>query len=445
MTMTRSEAGLPIYELRKDVEDVSGPECKCVRMLLRQPMLSSFASLQHPQSALHSSTSSNPFLPRPPPDNDIAQPVGLSQWTNRCGHVHRRSGCKKGNACTYCHVHPITKAEDRNRPSKTDRGYGATRDLAMDPRVAAKRGRQGWHWADYVGNRRKVQEDMAHYINFGQNVEWLQGNTALQARFAVVTYHRELENSPTARCTAKLTEDAWGLPEGSCGVWLAMDAKSPTHFSTLPASGYMGFNAGIMQRVLPLFRDTGADLLIMMEAQCRWCDTTSSQQLPQVLNLCLEHPVTMVGYNGQIDIPGEIRKGKCAWHPSFQERPVQHRPPPKNCTPATAIRSDAIDFLLERMRKVDPRKMEKLAFDMFVLDNNYLPGIAFLSSPLAGQSSGRDPEAPVATGNWGRASGHKNTWIPCPPRVWSELKSMTMKDVQKASMQWHNSKKRRFK
>ena len=230
-------------------------------------MLSSFASLQHPQSALHSSTSSNPFLPRPPPDNDIAQPVGFSQWTNRCGHVHRRSGCKKGNACTYCHVHPITKAEDRNRPSKTDRGYGATRDLAMD---------------------------------------------------------------------------------------LAMD-------------------------------------------------------------------------------------------PSFQERPVQHRPPPKNCTPATAIRSDAIDFLLERMRKVDPRKMEKLAFDMFVLDNNYLPGIAFLSSPLAGQSSGRDPEAPVATGNWGRASGHKNTWIPCPPRDWSELKSMTMEDVQQAAVQRRNSKKRRFK
>ena len=183
-------------------------------MLLRQPMLSSFASLQHPQSALHSSTSSNPFLPRPPPDNDIAQPVGFSQWTNRCGHVHRRSGCKKGNACT---LHILASHHKRRRQQSTfeDRSrvwrHETTRDLAMDP--------------------------------------------------------------------------------------------------------------------------------------------------------------------------------------SFQERPVQHRPPPKNCTPATAIRSDAIDFLLERMRKVDPRKMEKLAFDMFVLDNNYLPGIAFLSSPLAGQSSGQDPES----------------------------------------------------
>ena len=55
------------------------------------------------------------------------------------------------------------------------------------------------------------------------------------------------------------------------------------------------------------------------------------------------------------------------------------------------------------------------------------------------------PEAPVATGNWGRASGYKNTWIPCPPRVWSELKSMTMEDVQQAAVQRRNSKKRRFK
>ena len=118
MTMTRSEAGLPVYELRKDVEDVSGPECKCVRMLLRQPMLSSFVSLQHPQSALHSSTSSNPFLPRPPPDNDIAQPVGLSQWTNRCGHVHRRSGCKKGNACTL-HILPCASHHKGRRQQST--------------------------------------------------------------------------------------------------------------------------------------------------------------------------------------------------------------------------------------------------------------------------------------------------------------------------------------
>ncbi len=97
------------------------------------------------------------------------------------------------------------------------------------------------------------------------------------------------------------------------------------------------------------------------------------------------------------------------------------------------------------MRKVDPNKMQKLPFDMFILDHNCLPGIAFLSLPLAGQSSGRDPEAPVATGNWGRASGYKNTWIPCPPRDWSELKNMRMEDVQEAAMQWRNSKKRRFK
>ena len=74
--------------------------------------------------------------------------------------------------------------------------------------------------------------------------------------------------------------------------------------------------------------------------------------------------------------------------------------------------------------------MEKLPFDMFVLDNNCLPGIAFLSSPLAGQSSGRDPGAPVATGNWGRASGQKNTWIPGPPLDWSKLKNLQMGDVQ---------------
>ena len=167
-----------------------------------------------------------------------------------------------------------------------------------------------------------------------------------------------------------------------------------------------------------------------MEAQCRWCDTASSQQLPHVLSLCLEHPVTMVGYQGQIDIPGVIRKGKHAWDSSFKERPLQHRPPPKSCTPATAIRTDAIDFLLERMRKVDPRTMEKLPFDMFLLDSKWMPDIAFLSSPLAGQSSGRDPGAPVATGNWGRATCEKNTWIPCPPLDWSELKNMQMGDVQ---------------
>ena len=74
--------------------------------------------------------------------------------------------------------------------------------------------------------------------------------------------------------------------------------------------------------------------------------------------------------------------------------------------------------------------MEKLPFDMFLLDNKCMPEIAFLSSPLAGQSSGRDPGAPVATGNWGRATCEKNTWIPCPPLDWSELKNMQMGDVQ---------------
>ena len=258
-------AGIPVYELRENVEAVPG--CKCFRMLLSK-------------SALSSSALSDSWRPRPPHephDNNIVQPLVMGLWTNRCGHVHRSSGCRNGDSCTFRHVHPVTKAEDRNRPSKTDRGYGATRDWVTDPRVAAKRERPDWYWADYLGQRRKVQEDMCHYINLGANIGWLHDNVARKARFAVITYHRELENSPSARRTAELTETAWGLPEGSCGVWLAMDAKSPTHFSTLPSSGYMGFNAGIMERVLPLYRNSGADLLIMMEAQCRWCDTTSSQ------------------------------------------------------------------------------------------------------------------------------------------------------------------------
>ncbi len=76
-----------------------------------------------------------------------------------------------------------------------------------------------------------------------------------------------------------------------------------------------------------------------------------------------------------------------------------------------------------------PIKLQKLPFDMFVLDDKYMPEIAFLSSPLAGQSSGRDPGAPVATGNWGRATCEKKTWIPCPPLDWSKLKNLQKGDV----------------
>ena len=74
-----------------------------------------------------------------------------------------------------------------------------------------------------------------------------------------------------------------------------MKLNNPTQCNAV----YVRVNAGIMERNRPLYHDIGADLLIMMEAQCRWCNTTSSYHLPHVLSLCLEHPVTLVGYHGQ--------------------------------------------------------------------------------------------------------------------------------------------------
>ena len=84
----------------------------------------------------------------------------------------------------------------------------------------------------------------------------------------------------------------------------------------------------------------------------------------------------------------------------------------------SAIRYDAIDDLLERMRKMPPNTMQRLPFDMFVLINKSMP---FFSSPLAGQSLGREPGAPVATGSWTRATCEKRTWVPKDLHVRREL------------------------
>ena len=49
---------------------------------------------------------------------------GVIRTTNRCNRVNRKKGCPDGINCNYCHVHPATKSEIRQRPSK-----GCWRDL----------------------------------------------------------------------------------------------------------------------------------------------------------------------------------------------------------------------------------------------------------------------------------------------------------------------------
>ena len=93
---------------------------------------------------------------------------------------------------------------------------------------------------------------------------------------------------------------------------------------------------------------------------------------------------------------------------------------PCSCTPATAFRRDAIDIVRKMFADL-PKQKQATPFDMLILDRTCFPTIAYLSAPLAGQSSGVAPGAPLqATANWERATCMKHTWIPAEPD-WQRL------------------------
>jgi hypothetical protein len=146
---------------------------------------------------------------------------------NRCKYFLRRTGCIKGDACEYCHVHPIPKKEsagglvvDGVRLGKREREeYWQTFNPDDDDAEEEDFKRK------YKIMKRAVQEDRRYYANFGKTVHGVH--------LVVWTINRlQVEAFVTQARVAEVLLGDRGR-QGDVGVWLGRDKASTSegHYS----------------------------------------------------------------------------------------------------------------------------------------------------------------------------------------------------------------------
>ena len=130
--------------------------------------------------------------------------------TNRCNLLlTRQKGCRHGDDCRCCHLHPVSKKENQARPSK---GYDKNERLSKLEGVTAQ---QREEKNRKLATTSAVSKDFCGIARAGQ----LQDDVAV----SVLTIGRNLDRGFAC---AKHVEDALGLPPGVVFVLAGLDFRN---------------------------------------------------------------------------------------------------------------------------------------------------------------------------------------------------------------------------
>jgi len=169
--------------------------------------------------------------------------------TNRCNLLLRGArGCKFGNDCRFCHLHPVSKEELQGRPNKGfSKPQRQEKLLKVGPSEKASKARR-------LEATAAVNRDLSGIIHAGQLL--VDGQVAV----SVLTIGRNLTRGLE---TAKHVEEALGLPAQSVFVLAGLDFRNESHFAEFTVTGRQALYLGLRCKVLPAFvKDTRIFVII---------------------------------------------------------------------------------------------------------------------------------------------------------------------------------------
>ena len=163
--------------------------------------------------------------------------------TNRCNFFLRSRGCKHGNACAYCHVHPVTREENLSRASKA---------YSKKDRVRKREGQ------DLEEREKKkaladrtalIHKDSSGVFRCGKLIQNIRDVGLVSVSVMSVGRNRE-----RAMRTAAAAAQQLHVSEDDIFMLLNYDFQNPAHFVGGITEGRIAFYESIAKKVLPLLR-----------------------------------------------------------------------------------------------------------------------------------------------------------------------------------------------
>ena len=138
--------------------------------------------------------------------------------------------------------------------------------------------------------------------------------------FVISTFPRELRTRPGVGDAAAHTEKTFGLPPGSAGVWCGLDKA--VDFPNKETPGVFAYNLALQTKILPGFlKHSKAEILVVLESSCRWCDNVTPEFLPKLYALStLEPAATVWGFHGNCWENGRHYKNRRQWHKKWYDK-----------------------------------------------------------------------------------------------------------------------------
>ena len=322
---------------------------------------------------------------------------------NGCRYYLRRGGCKFGDDCTYCHVHPINPHSPDWSQRIHDPVTGNVRKMHRHERVEQRHNRTEQEVSGQEAYRmqlKAIDQDWVNYYNFGEPVHG--------CHIAFWTIHRLLSLAKeSAQDTArKLSAD--GVTEKKVGIWLGVDklCLGDYHYPLGEAHGVHTLMKGWATRLQQLVHDSTAQDFLLFEADARVVRNLSGH-LGHVLALLRQdaQPFCWVGfftdakrnhegkwqwtYNSPEEARaagGHYNAGAWANWPFKFRGNCQGKTIPKDGCQGLYIRKDFVRTFCERLLAYEtPMGLDMALFDPDLLNDKEL---AFTSVSLAGQKPG---------------------------------------------------------
>lgn len=298
-----------------------------------------------------------------------AAPQDLMLQYNRCKYFLRRHGCKHGEQCEYCHVHPVPK---HLTGGNVDVNLGIR--LSVDERRAWKRRRTSQDiqyscdWADLTTVSR---DDARGYINFGSPTSGVQCVVWTIARLQASAF-------VTQRHVAKLLlGDASRCNE--VGIWLGRDklCHGVGHYPCRESHGVYTLMGGFATRLSRLEHQLADSVrgIIFMESDAQLV-RRCHDGLPSLFDLIYEEDFVHLGYfirgrrNHYVSRKGSVLYRGTGDLPAY------------GCQMFWISRR-RISELVARLHSQDYPS----GLDMFFFSRYWFPRYAYLSHSLAGQRS----------------------------------------------------------
>ena len=324
---------------------------------------------------------------------------------NGCRYYLRPGrGCKYGDDCEYCHVHPIDpKMPDWSQVIR-DPNTGQPRKMRKSERMEQRENRTEAVVAGQEAYRRQlkaIDQDAAFFVNFGAPVHG--------CHIVFWTIHRllELAKESAQDAAGKLAAD--GVTVENVGIWLGVDklCHGFLHYPLGDAHGVHTLMKGWATRLPQLVQRSDAVDFLLCEADARFVANLGGR-LPHLLGLLRENgqPFCLVGFFTDAK---RNHEGKWRWTYKTEEQaaaaggnwnagqytnwPFKFRGLcegnviPKDGCQAMYIRRDFVKTFCERLLEYEtPYGLDMALFDPRLLSDREF---AFTSASLAGQKPGQ--------------------------------------------------------